>query len=232
VSEHLTRKDLRTDAFAVAVEHNVEYLAHHRKQLIRYGAIALIAIAAGSAIYFYLGHQKTVREDQLADAITIQETQVTPGAKPGPGIFTTETAKQEAANKVFTALATQHSGAREGSIAEYYLGCNAADAGKLDEARKHFEAVAGRGDKDYASLASLSLAEVDFMQNRGADGEKILRQLMDHPTVLVSKDQAAISLARHLAKTRPAEARKLLEPILSQPGASAQVAVSVMGEIK
>jgi predicted negative regulator of RcsB-dependent stress response len=223
---------MRTDAFAVAVEHNVDYLAHHRKQLIQYGVIAVVAILAGVGIYAYIHHQKSVREEQLADAISIQETAVTPGAQPGPGVYATEAAKTEAASKAFTALATQQAGTREGYIGEYYLGCIAADAGRLDEARKHFEAVANGGDKDYASLANLSLSEVDFLQNRGSNGEKILRELMDHPTVFVSKDQAAISLARHLAKTNPAEARKLLDPIVRGAGASAQAAVAVMGDIK
>jgi hypothetical protein len=232
VSEHLTRKDMRTDAFAVAVEHNVEYVSEHRKQLIRYGGIVLGAILAAVVIYAYIGHQKSVREDQLSDAITIQETQVVPGAQPAPGVYATEEAKTDAAKKAFTALTVEHSGTQEGYIAEYYLGCIAADAGKLDEARKHFLAVADGGNKDYAALANLSLSEVDYMQNRSAEGEKILRQLMEHPTLLVSKDQAAISLARHLAKTNGAEARKLLEPIIREPGGASQAAVAVMGEIK
>jgi predicted negative regulator of RcsB-dependent stress response len=232
VSEHLTKKDMRTDAFSVAVEHKVEYLAEHRKQLIQYGVIALVVILAAVATYAFIRHQKSVREEQLADAITIQETQVTPGAQPAPGVFGTEAAKTEAAQKAFTAVAAKEAHTREGEIAEYYLGCIAADAGKLDEARKHYQSVVDGGDKDYASLANLSLAEVDFMQNRGADGEKILRQLIDHPTIFVTKDQAAISLARHLARTNPAEARKLLEPIMHETGPNSQVAVSVLSDVK
>jgi predicted negative regulator of RcsB-dependent stress response len=232
VSEHLTRKDLRTDGFAVAVEHNVEYVSEHRKQLIQYGVIALVAILAAVGIYSYMTHAKTVREEQLSDAIQIQESPVTPGAQPGSGSYTTEEAKTAAAQKAFAAVAAEHSSAKEGQIAEYYLGCIAADAGKLDEARKHFQTVADSNDKDYASLANLSLAEVDYMQNRAADGEKRLRGLMEHPTLLVSKDQATISLARHMSKTNPAEARKLLEPLVKQTNASSQIAVGVLSEIK
>jgi TolA-binding protein len=232
VSEHLTRKDLRTDAFAVAVEHNVDFLTHHRKQLIQYGGIALLAVAAGVGIYAFMGHSKTIREEQLSDAIAIQETAVTPNGAPGPGVYTSEDAKAAAASKAFTGVVTSHSGSREGEIAEYYLGCIAADAGKLDEARKHYQAVADGGNKDYASLANYSLAEIDYMQNRPTDGEKILRQLIDHPTVFVSKDQASITLARHLGKTNPTEARKLLDPIIRGASESSQAAVQVMGEIK
>lgn len=232
MSDHLTRKELRTDGFAVAVEHNVEYVSEHRKQLIQYGAIALVVILAAVGIYAYLSHSKTVREEQLADAITIQESQVTPGALPGSGSYTSEEAKTAAAQKAFTAVANEHSSAKEGLIAAYYLGCIAADGGKLDEARKYFQTVADSSDAAYSALANLSLAEIDFMQNKAADGEKKLRNLIDHPSLLVSKDQATLSLARHLVKSNPAEARKLLDPLIKQTNVASQIAVGVMSEIK
>lgn len=232
MSEHLTRKDLRTDGFAVAVEHNVDFLAHHRKQLIQYGGLALVAILAGVGIYAYMSHAKTVREEQLGDAISIQESAVSNAAAPGSGSYATEEAKTAAAQKAFTAVATEHPSSKEGLIAEYYLGCIAADNGKLDEARKHFQGVADSSNKDYSSLANLSLAEVDYMQGKPADGEKILRNLMDHPTMLVSKDEATIALARHLVKSNPTEARKLLDPLIKQTNVASQIAVGVMSEIK
>ncbi|HVP00217.1 MAG TPA: hypothetical protein VMT15_19235, partial [Bryobacteraceae bacterium] len=57
------------------------------------------------------------------------------------------------------------------------------------------------------------------------------RDLMDHPTEFVSKEQATISLARFLAPKKPAEARKLLEPLRTQPGAVSQVALTLIGEL-
>jgi hypothetical protein len=232
VSEHLTRKELRTDSFAIAVGHNVEYLTGHRKQLVRYGLIALVAIAAGFGIYFFRNQQATTRENALFDAIQIQETNVTPGVTPGPLAYPTDAAKQDAARKAFGNIAASYSGSREGSIAEYYLGCIESDAGKLDEAKKHFLKVANGSDKDYASLANFSLSELYYSENKSADGEKILRQLVANPTVMVSKDQATISLARHLLRSNPAEAKKLLQPLVSQANASSQIAIGVLGEIK
>ena len=46
-----------------------------------------------------------------------------------------------------------------------------------------------------------------------AEAEKLLRSLIDDPTILVSKEQATIALAKVVAKKNPAEARKLLEPL-------------------
>src|ERR1022692_5349346 len=62
-------------------------------------------------------------------------------------------------------------------------------------------------------------------------GEQMLRSLMDNPTVFVSTDQAAIMLARMLAHTQPAEARKLLGPLRAKPGSVSQAAIQAYGEL-
>ena len=232
MSERITRKDLRTDKFAVAVEHNVEYMAAHRAQVIRYSLIGLAVILIGGAIYFYRGYLHEQRQVKLADAIQIQETAVTAGVTPGPLAFPTDDAKRDAATKAFAAVTSEYGDSREGLIAQYYLGSIAADAGKLDEARKRYQAVADSSDKDYSSLAKLSLAELDYLENKPSEGEKVLRDLIAHPTIMVSKDQATIALARHLGKTNPAEARKLLEPITSRTTGAAQTAVQLLGELQ
>src|SRR5207249_2762296 len=146
--------------------------------------------------------------------------------------FPTEDAKRRAAVKAFSTLASAHPGSAEGILAKYYLGAIAADQGKMTDAEKLFKEAADSGDKNYASLAKFSLAQVYFAEKRPADGEKILRDLMAHPTVFVSKDQAIIALARGIAPTRPDEARKMLEPLRTQNGVVSQVAISAVGELQ
>ncbi len=233
MSDRIDRKGLRTDGFAVAVEHNVEYVGSHRAQFVRYGAIALVVLALGGAYAWYRGYSHDVRQEKLGDAMQIQESTVTPGALPGPLSFSTDQAKRDAASKAFTDVASQYSGTREGWVAEYYLACIAADAGKLDDARKRFQQVADNGNKDYASLAKLSLADMAFVEGRGADGEKLLKGLIDNPTVFVSKEQASISLAHHyVAVNNAAEARKLLQPLTTSPSGASQAAVQLLGDLQ
>jgi hypothetical protein len=54
---------------------------------------------------------------------------------------------------------------------------------------------------------------------------------MDHPTDLVSKNQAAFELAKVLAPSQPAEARKLLLPLASSGTDVSQSAVVALGEL-
>ena len=49
--------------------------------------------------------------------------------------------------------------------------------------------------------------------------------------MLVSKEQATISLARLLASSNPSEARKLLEPLKAAPGGVGRAAGSALAEL-
>ncbi len=226
----ITRKELKTDKFAVEVEHTVDFVTQHRRQLVLYGSIAVAVALIAVSVYFYQRHQHTAREQALADAIQIQEA---PVGNPNPNAsvsFPTEDAKRAAANKAFSDLAARYPGSGEAAVAEYYLGAIAAEQGKTANAQKLFQQAAETGDNNYASLSRYSLAEVYLSENRAADAEKILRDLMAHPTALVSKELATIELAKAIAPTKPDEARKLLDPLKAQTGAVSQAALGALGE--
>jgi len=227
----ITRKELKTDKFALEVGHTVDFFEEHRTEIVRYGAAALAVAAIVVLIFVYRSHQHTARQEALAKAIAVQEAPVGQGSPGTPLTFPTQEAKDKEAIKVFSELAAKYSGTDEGYIAEYYLGCIAADQGKLGEADKRFSSVADSAGKKYASLAKLALGQLYFAEGKPGPGEQTLRSLMDNPTVFVSKDQAAIVLARMLAPTKPAEARKLLDPLRAKPGAVSQTAIQAYADL-
>ncbi len=227
----ITRKELKSDKFALEVEHTVTFFEEHQKEIIRYGTIALAVVVLIFGYMIYSRRQHTQREQALARAIQVQESPVGP---PTPGVnnnFPTQEAKDQVALKAFTEVQTRFPGSMEGDIAEYYLGAIKADQGKLAEAEVNFKKVADQGDAKYASLAKLSLAQIYFSDGRADQGEKLLRDLMAHPTIYVSKEQATVTLARFLLHSKPAEARKLLDPLRTQRGAVGQVALQLYGEL-
>jgi len=227
----LTRKELKTDKFALEVEQTVDFFEEHRKEIIRYGSIATVVVLIGVAFFFYQKQQHAAREEALAQAIQIEQASVGQPTPGGPQTFPTEQAKDAAAVKAFSAVAATYSGSDEGLIAEYYLGAIAADQGNLAEAAKRFQKVADSGNARYASLAKLSLGDLYFQDGHAAQGEVLLRSLMDHPTVFVSKEQATLALARGLAKTKPEEARKLLAPLRTSRSAVSQAAIQLYSEL-
>ena len=108
---------------------------------------------------------------------------------------------------------------------------DSADAGKMDEAERRYRDIADSAPKVYASLAKLSLAQVYVAEGKTGDAEKVLRDLIAHPTLMVSKEQAAIALGRLLAKTNPVEARKILEPLRAERSTVSQAAVAALGDV-
>jgi len=213
----ITRKELKTDKFALEVEQTVTYFEEHRTEVLRYGAIAAVIVLLAIGIYFYRSHQRTVRQQDLSTAIQIQEASIG-GTNPGSVYnYSTLAEKEKAANKAFAEVASKYPGSEEGLIAMNYLAAIAVDQGKLDEAMKRYQQVADSGNKQLSSLAKFSLAQLYFLQNRSKEGEAILRDLIAHPTEFVSKEQASFTLAHALAKSNPTEARRLIEPLRTSP---------------
>ena len=226
----ITRKELKSDKFALEIGHTVTFFEDHQKELVRYGAIGVGVVLLIIGIGAYQRNQHAAREAALGQAIRVQEAPV--GQSAGGGLsFPSEDAKTQASLKAFTDLQTKYSGSEEGEIAQYYLGAIKADQGKLAEAEKLFLDVSQKGDAKYASLARLALAQIYFADGRDAQGEKTLRDLIASPTIFVSKEQATMVLARYLMPKKPAEARKLLDPLRTQSAAVSQAALSLLGEL-
>ncbi len=231
MSDHLTRKELKTDQVAVTVEHGVHYFASHKQQVTKIASIVVaVAIVAGG-FYWYRGAQSTARQAALAEAFAAEATPVSVQQVGGPPTFATDKAKKEAVDKAFQKVQSEFSGSDEAYVAEYYLAAIDVDDAKMDSAKKRYQDVADHAGKNYASLAKLALAQILFAENKGADAEKMLRDLMENPTDLVSKNEAAITLAHGIIATKPDEAKKLLTPIASQvESKEAPIAANLMSE--
>jgi predicted negative regulator of RcsB-dependent stress response len=229
--DRLTRKELKTDKFAAEVGHTVEFLGEHRRQAVIIGAAAVVVLIAVIGIFYYTRSQRAERQEALRKATRIYQAQIGVESNPYIVFFPTKEAKNEAVRKAFTEIAEKYEGSDEASIASFYLGTLASDNGQYDEAIKQFQKVRDTGDDEYSSQAALSLAWVYAGQGKVAEAEKILRELMDHPTIMVSKEQATIALARLIARTKPDEARKLLDPLRTERSAVSRAALTALSEI-
>ncbi|MGH9629437.1 MAG: tetratricopeptide repeat protein, partial [Bryobacteraceae bacterium] len=145
--------------------------------------------------------------------------------------FATAEEKEKAVQKAFTDLTNKYPDQKEGLLARYYLGIMAAEKGNLQEAEKQLKQVAESGEDAYASQAKLSLSQIYQSQDRAQEAEALLKSLIDNPTVLVSKEQATLALARVYAKSKPEEARKLLEPLRTERGAVSRLALTALSEL-
>jgi lipopolysaccharide biosynthesis regulator YciM len=195
-----------------------------------YGAIAAVLAVIIVGVYLYRQHTHAVREEALSSALQIMNAQVGPQQNEYTLAFPTEDARKQAEAKALTEVASKYSGSEEGDIADYILGSTAANEGNLADAEKRLKRVAESGNGNAASMAKLALAQVYAAEGKQADAERIARELMDHPTTMVSKEQAAFALAHIIEDTKPGEARKLLEPYRSsdRPNLS-RAAINALG---
>jgi predicted negative regulator of RcsB-dependent stress response len=229
--DRLTRKELKSDRFALEVQHSIQVVSDHRQQLTRWGTIAGVVAILVIAVVVYRNHEHVVRQEALHAAQQLQNASIGPQQNELSVSFPTQAERDKAVNKSFTELAAKYSGTDEGLIAEFFLGTNAADQGKLNEAEKRLKVVADAGIP-YSALAKLSLAQVYAAEGKLADGEKLVQSLIDHPTPLVSKEAATIALAELIQSKDPQRARKLLEPLRSSPrGSVSRVAISALSDM-
>jgi predicted negative regulator of RcsB-dependent stress response len=215
--DRLTRKELKSDRFALEVQHSVEFVSGHRNKFAMYGGIAIALVVVIVGVYAYLSHERSVRQQELHAALLIQNANVGPTQNDYTLSFPTQADRQKALTKAFDTIAAKYSGSDEGVIAQYMLATNAADQGNLTEAEKRLKIVVDSGNDAYGSLAKLSLASIYAGEGKQAEGEKLIQSLIDHPTVMVSKELATISLAQLITRSDPARARKLLEPLRGSP---------------
>lgn len=229
--DRLTRKELKTDKFVTDFGRTVEFLEEHLTSAIITAVVVAVLVAVIAGAYYYRKQQHAGREQALHMALRTYEAQVGHGSSPFIVTFPTAAAKEAAIQKVFHALIKKYPGSDEAIIAHYYLGIDASSNGDNEQAAKQFKLVMESGKQPYASQAAFSLAMIYAGESKTKEAEKILRDLVAHPTILVSKGQATIALAKVLAKTNPEEARKLLEPLRTARSAVSRAALTTLGQI-
>jgi predicted negative regulator of RcsB-dependent stress response len=230
--DKLTRKELKQDKFALEVQHSVEFVSGHRALMIKWGAPALAVILIATAIFYYRSYLHNARQEALHAAMRVQNSNIGPSQSQYVLTFATADERKKAVSKAWTDLAAKYPGTEEGRLAEYFLGTNAADDGNLAAAEKYFKAAIESRTDAYASLAKLSLAQIYAGQGKVQDGAALIQSVVDHPTVLVSKDQAVLALADLIKGTDPQRAKKLVEPLrTSTRAAVSRAAITLDAEI-
>jgi TolA-binding protein len=219
--DRISRKELKKDKFREELASTVEYVGLHRQQMVRYGAVVVALVLAVLGWRYYSKQKAAERQSVLQAAMDVQNRQIGPdtGNEFLPTYPTVE-ARANAANKALNDLIAKYPGSDEAQIAYYFLGVAATDTGKMTDAEKYFKVACEEGNREYASLARYSLAHVEYTLGKPAEGERLMRSLIEKPTAFVSKDQATLSLAKLIGPARPNEARKLLEPLLTSKSSS------------
>jgi predicted negative regulator of RcsB-dependent stress response len=228
------KEQLKHDVFVDEVAHGVQYAASHKKQMALYAGIAVGAVVLWLAWSSWSNKQSEERAADVREALTIQQAVVGPGANPTLRVYPTEAEKTAALRKSLGQMAAKYGSKGEGALANYYFGISFADEGNYAEAEKFWQKVIDGGDAEYGSLARYSLAQLYARQNKAQQAEQLLRYIVDHPTTMVSAENAKIELAKVLTPSKPDEAQKILEPLrqMTTRNAVSRWAISAYGDAK
>jgi tetratricopeptide (TPR) repeat protein len=237
-----TRHQLKQDAFSRvtigAAEKTAHWSVEHRNTL----AVAVVAVAVIAAAvvggWYYLSAQDEKASFDLSQAVRTLDTQLRPAgvpAQPDFPSFASAKERSDAAKKQFQAIVDKYPHTRTADMARYFLGVTSATAGDNAAAEKYFKAVVSTGSKELASVAKLALAALYSNTNRTKDAVALYQELINQPTVSVSKATAQLQLADlYQTSNQPLDAKRLYEQIKKDdPGPEVvQIATQKLTELK
>ena len=216
-----TRHQLKQDAFSRATIGVAEKTAHwtveHQTKLI----VSVVAVAVVLALVFggwaYLNQQDQKASFDLSQAVRTMDTPLRPAgtpAQPDFPSFTSAKERAEAAQKQLQTIVDQYPHTRTADMARYLLGVTALNLGNNSAAENDFKTVASSGNRDVAALAKFALASLYADNNRTKDAVALYQELINKPTVTVSKVTAQLQLAAvYQNSNQPLDAKRVYEQV-------------------
>jgi tetratricopeptide (TPR) repeat protein len=216
-----TRHQLKQDRFSKvtfeAAEKTANWSAEHQSTLI-ITAIAVVVVAAiAIGGWYYVNQQDEKASSELSTALRTFETAIRPaGMPPQPGIdsFASAQERATAARKQFQAIVDKYPHTHTADMARYFVGLAAAQMGDNVAAERNLQEAAHSSNSDLAALGRFALASAYLAENKNAQAVDLYKQLIDKPTLVVSKATAQFELAAfYESQHKPDEAKKLYEQI-------------------
>jgi len=219
-----TRHQLKQDRFSKVTFEAAGNAAHwseeHKSTLIAaaIGAVAIAAIAFGG--WYYLNSQDEKASAEFSTAVRTWETPLRPaGVPPQPGSdsFASAQERATAARKQFQAIVDKYPRTHTADMARYFVGLASAQLGDNAAAERSLQEAAHSSNADLAALGKFALASVYRAENKDAQAIDLYKQLMDKPTLVVSKATAQLELASfYESRQKPDEAKKLYDQVAKE----------------
>jgi tetratricopeptide (TPR) repeat protein len=216
-----TRHQLKQDRFSKVTFEAAGNAAHwsveHQSKLI--AAVIAVIVIGGIALggWYYLNSQDEKASAEFLTAVRTWETPLRPaGVPPQPGTESFQSAQERAtaARKQFQAIVDKYSRTHTADMARYFVGLASAQLGDNAAAERSLQESARSSNADLAALGKFALASVYRAENKDAQAIDLYKQLMNKPTLVVSKATAQLELASfYESRQKPDEAKKIYEQV-------------------
>ena len=218
MSEHISRRELKTDKIHDAIEHSAEAVYSH-KQVATIALLAVfVVVAAWGGWSIYTDRQTAAASAAFDTAMKAYNGHVgpaTPGepVEPGEMSYPDETAKSNDAATKFLAVADKYSGTNPGRLARYYAALCLEDLDRQNQALEQLKKISSGSDKELAAMAQYQNAVVYARTGKADEAAKMFRALADKPSVFVPRSLALLELAGVLRQTNPKEAANVYQMV-------------------
>jgi tetratricopeptide (TPR) repeat protein len=197
-----TRHQLKTDRFSKVTFEAAEATAHwtveHKSKVIA-AAIAVVVIGAVAfGGWYYVNSQDEKASGELSTAVRTFETPVRPAgvpAQPGTDSFASPQERGTTARKQFQAIVDKYPHTHTADMARYFVGLVSAQLNDNPAAERSLQEASNSSNADLAALGKFALASVYRSENKGTQAVDLYKQLIDKPTIVVSKATAQLELA-------------------------------------
>jgi tetratricopeptide (TPR) repeat protein len=219
-----TRHQLKQDRFSRVTFEAAGNAAHwseeHKTKLvvIVIAVVVIAAIAFGG--WYYVNSQDEKASAELSTAVRTFDTPLRPAgvpAQPGYDSFASSQERATAARKQFQEIVDKYPRTHTADMARYFVGLTSEQLGDNAAAERSLQEAAGSSNADLAALGKFALASVYRGENKDAQAIDLYKQLIDKPTIVVSKATAQLELAGfYESQKKLDEAKKLYDQVAKE----------------
>ena len=216
-ARHQMKQDRFSKVTIEAAENAAHWSAEHQSKII----VAVIAVVVIGAIafggWYYVSQQDDKASSELSTAVRTFETPVRPAgvpAQPGYDSFASSQERATAARKQFQEIVDKYPHTHTAEMARYFVGLTSEQLNDNAAAERNLQEVANSSNGDLAALGKFALASVYRAENKGTQAVDLYKQLIDKPTIVVSKATAQLELAGfYESQKKPDDAKKLYDQV-------------------
>jgi TolA-binding protein len=219
-----TRHQLKQDRFSKvtieAAENAAHWTAEHQSKVVA-AVIAVVVIAAiALGGWYYISQQDEKASSELSTAVRTFERPIRPAGVPAQPGFETFASSQEratAARKQFQDIVDKYPHTHTADMARYFVGLTSAQLNDNAAAERNLQEAANSSNADLSALGKFALASVYRGENKDTQAIDLYKQLIDKPTLVVSKATAQIELAGFYESRQKAdEAKRIYEQVAKE----------------
>jgi predicted negative regulator of RcsB-dependent stress response len=193
MSQHLTRRDIKRDELANAMERGVEYAESHMRTIITAVAAVLVAALLASLWFMYSNNRAEKANVALAQAMKVYQAPVDPAAPkpddPANPSFADEAARRTKAKALFEKLRDDFGSTKAGDVASVYLGQIALAEEQPARARELWnDFVEKHGDHVLASETRVNILRLDRATGKAEEVSKSLTAMLDQTDAPLPQD--------------------------------------------